>query len=155
MKKWIFTCLAAFIASTSIAQVYTQTVRGNVVDSDNKISLIGVNILIINGETVHGTTTDENGNYSVENIPIGRATVQFSYLGYEEKTIPNVVVNSAKEQNQERFADFMISTPEERYLSLIEQRPNLLTRIPQYHLASFLGIKPESLSRIRKRLAQK
>jgi len=46
-------------------------------------------------------------------------------------------------------------TPEQRYLQLVKERPGLIQRIPQYHLASYLGIRPESLSRIRKRLAQK
>lgn len=46
-------------------------------------------------------------------------------------------------------------TPEEHYLEIKEQKPALLERVPQYHLASYLGIKPQSLSRIRKRLAQK
>lgn len=46
-------------------------------------------------------------------------------------------------------------TPEQRYLHLINERPELIQRVPQYHLASYLGIRPESLSRIRKRLVQK
>jgi hypothetical protein len=37
----------------------------------------------------------------------------------------------------------------------VEHRPGLLQRVPQYQLASFLGIKPESLSRIRKRISQR
>lgn len=56
---------------------------------------------------------------------------------------------------QDMFSDYMVSTPEERYINLLETRPDLLTRVPQYHLASYLGVKPESLSRIRKRLADK
>jgi CRP-like cAMP-binding protein len=46
-------------------------------------------------------------------------------------------------------------TPEQRYLHLISERPELLQRVPQYQLASYLGIRPESLSRIRKRLVKK
>jgi CRP-like cAMP-binding protein len=42
--------------------------------------------------------------------------------------------------------------PQERYLNLIKQRPELIEKIPQHYIASYLGIKPESLSRIRKRL---
>lgn len=42
--------------------------------------------------------------------------------------------------------------PEERYLNLIKQRPELVQRIAQHYIASYLGIKPESLSRIRKRI---
>ncbi len=55
-------------------------------------------------------------------------------------------------KNQLSFDDFKNSTPEQRYLHLSQTRPGLIQRVPQYQIASFLGIKPESLSRIRKRL---
>ena len=55
----------------------------------------------------------------------------------------------------EQLSNFIISSPEERYLNLIENRPELLNRVPQYQLASYLGMKPESLSRIRKRILKK
>lgn len=58
-------------------------------------------------------------------------------------------------EQQEALAKFITSSPEERYKNLLETRPDLLQRVPQYHLASYLGVKPESLSRIRKRLAKK
>lgn len=45
--------------------------------------------------------------------------------------------------------------PEQRYLSLLAQRPELVQRIPQHFIASYLGIKPETLSRIRKRIMNK
>lgn len=45
-------------------------------------------------------------------------------------------------------------SPEAHYLEIQRLKPALLERIPQYHLASFLGIKPQSLSRIRKRLSK-
>ena len=60
----------------------------------------------------------------------------------------NVVVGS-----QRRTASLLFDTPEERYLKLITERPKVVERIPLHHIASYLGIKPESLSRIRKRLA--
>lgn len=53
------------------------------------------------------------------------------------------------------LADYMLSSPEQRYLNLVENKPELLYRVPQYQLASYIGVKPESLSRIRKRLASK
>jgi CRP-like cAMP-binding protein len=46
-------------------------------------------------------------------------------------------------------------TPTERYLKLFNARPKVMAEIPQHYIASYLGIKPESLSRIRKRLAEK
>jgi CRP-like cAMP-binding protein len=58
-------------------------------------------------------------------------------------------------KSQIAFDNFKISTPEERYLNLLEVRPDLAQRIPQYYLASYLGITPQSLSRMRKRLVRK
>jgi CRP-like cAMP-binding protein len=46
-------------------------------------------------------------------------------------------------------------SPEEKYLKLLEKSPLVLQRIPLIYIASYLGIKPESLSRLRKRLAAK
>ncbi|MEM9921331.1 MAG: Crp/Fnr family transcriptional regulator [Bacteroidota bacterium] len=56
---------------------------------------------------------------------------------------------------QEILADFIMTTPEERYLNLLNNNPGLLYRVPQYQLASYIGVKPESLSRIRRRILQK
>jgi CRP/FNR family transcriptional regulator, anaerobic regulatory protein len=45
-------------------------------------------------------------------------------------------------------------SPEERYQNLLKQRPELVQQLPQHYIASYLGIKPESLSRIRKRISE-
>ncbi len=45
--------------------------------------------------------------------------------------------------------------PEQRYLNLIKQRPEVVAKIPQHYIASYLGLQPQSLSRIRKRIFQK
>jgi CRP-like cAMP-binding protein len=55
-------------------------------------------------------------------------------------------------QVQEEFAAFIASTPEERFKLLLRKRPRLIDRVPQHQLASYLGITPESLSRIKKRV---
>lgn len=51
--------------------------------------------------------------------------------------------------------EFKTSSPEQRYLSLLQKRPDLIQRVPQHQLASFLGILPQSLSRLRARLHEK
>lgn len=43
--------------------------------------------------------------------------------------------------------------PEQRYLHFVDSYPDLQQRIPQYHISSFVGVKPPSLSRIKKRLS--
>ena len=51
--------------------------------------------------------------------------------------------------------DFILLSPEERYLKFIKEHPNLLNRVPNKYIANILGITPVSLSRIRKRIATK
>lgn len=53
------------------------------------------------------------------------------------------------------LVDILTLKPEDRYLKLQQERPELINRLPQYQIASYLGIKPETLSRIRTRLALK
>lgn len=56
---------------------------------------------------------------------------------------------------QKAHIDVLTRSPQERYLDMVERRPELLQRVPQYHIANWLGIQPETLSRIRRRLARK
>lgn len=51
--------------------------------------------------------------------------------------------------------EFKTSSPEQRYLNILEKRPDLIQRVPQHQLASYLGIKPQSLSRLRARILEK
>lgn len=58
-------------------------------------------------------------------------------------------------KNQSSFDEFKTASPEQRYLNLLQNRPDLLLRIPQHQLASYLGIKPQSLSRLKTRILKK
>jgi CRP-like cAMP-binding protein len=58
-------------------------------------------------------------------------------------------------KQQVDFDAFKTSSPEQRYLNLIDKRPDLIQRVPQHQLASYLGIKPQSLSRLRARILEK
>ena len=71
------------------------------------------------------------------------------------ETISRAVVEAAFAEQKQALTTYLTDSPEQRYLKLLNTRPDLFQRIPQYQLASYLGVKPESLSRIRKRLNQK
>ncbi|WP_020567394.1 Crp/Fnr family transcriptional regulator [Neolewinella persica] len=58
-------------------------------------------------------------------------------------------------KQQINFDAFKTSSPEQRYLNVLQKRPDLIQRVPQHQLASYLGIKPQSLSRIRARILEK
>ena len=91
---------------------------------------------------------------------------EFLALSYESqeklyKIFPkmNEFIRKAIEQRfvllHDLFISYLLNSPEERYLMLIKERPDLLQRIPQHQIASFLGVTRVSLSRIRNRLAKK
>ncbi len=66
-------------------------------------------------------------------------------------------VNMAFERQyvyMKHFLSFIKDTPQERYLNLIKEKPAIIKRVPQQYIASYLGITPVSLSRIRSKLKQ-
>lgn len=72
------------------------------------------------------------------------------FLAYNNKLLHNHIRHL-----QRRITQLQSATAEERYLYFIEIYPDLMLRISQIYIASYLGITPESLSRVRKQLAQK
>lgn len=54
--------------------------------------------------------------------------------------------------SQSRTEEFLFNTPEERYLKMMEEHPDIVNRIAAYHISSYLGIKNPSLTRIKKRI---
>lgn len=87
-------------------------------------------------------------------LVIGDLKTESDYYGeYSElETMTRNIMVEDLTHMQENFTDFMSSSPEIRYLKLLEKRPGLAERVPQNQLASYLGITPESLSRIKKRI---
>lgn len=70
-------------------------------------------------------------------------------------TICKILSEELLDKERINFDEFKISSPEKRYLNLLEKRPDLIQRVPQHQLASYLGIKPQSLSRLRARVFEK
>ena len=97
MKNLIIICLC-ILASFSMYAQPSQTVRGTVVDSESQYPLIGVNVILIDGNGEQkGTTTDLDGMFRIDNVLVGRASIAFSYLGYNRYEIPDLIINSGKE----------------------------------------------------------
>ncbi|RDB07366.1 Crp/Fnr family transcriptional regulator [Runella aurantiaca] len=71
------------------------------------------------------------------------------------ESLARKIVENTFADYQQTILNYLTDSPEQRYLRLLESRPDLIQRIPQYQLASYIGVKPESLSRIRKRLTKK
>lgn len=66
-----------------------------------------------------------------------------------------LVVEDLAFQLRDRLLSLYRDSPEQRYLNFLRSEPQLLQRIPQHYLASHLGIEPESLSRLKRRIQEK
>lgn len=116
--------------------------------------------------------TDEQWVVSLNNINMNSPSTHYLecctdcsvLIGNSEKgetlyaTFPNLGDISRKlmgkvfAEQQAKLEDFKINTPTIRYQNLLKSRPDLFQSIPQYQIASYIGVTPESLSRIRKRI---
>lgn len=99
--KTLFYCyillLFLLFSSRLKAQNYTQNIRGKVLDKVSQNSLSGASIVITDISPLIGTTADENGDFKLQKIPIGKHTIKVSYIGYKDKYFRDIVLNSGKE----------------------------------------------------------
>lgn len=83
--------------SETFAQSIVQTVRGSIVDAESKMELIGANVKITSAESALGTSSEVDGTFKLQNVPVGRQDIEITYLGYEPIYMNSVMVNSGKE----------------------------------------------------------
>ncbi|MBI1306566.1 MAG: TonB-dependent receptor plug domain-containing protein [Bacteroidetes bacterium] len=98
LKLQTFTTFVFALISFSLKAQITQTISGRVIDADSRQPLAGVNIILqLDEANKTGTITDEQGYFKIENVPIGRRSIDFSFVGYEDVHLDNVIVTSGKE----------------------------------------------------------
>ncbi len=99
MKKLYLLLVFIFTVHYSLfTQSITQTIRGTVIDKESTKPLEGVTVAVRKDSTIlNGTTTDENGNFRLEKIPVGRVDVVVSFVGYKKVFIQNLLLSSGKE----------------------------------------------------------
>ncbi len=96
-SKTGFIVLFFFMVFSGTGQNLTQTVKGKVIDADIRVSLPGATVLLMETEPVIGTVTDIDGNFRIENVPVGRYDIQVSFIGYQPNIVREIIVGSAKE----------------------------------------------------------
>jgi len=108
MKSIVFATMAMFAlhsgviaqsneaSGTTKQRVFTQKVRGRVVDAESKQPLAGV-IIVAKSDNQLNAATDNDGYFTIANVPVGRQSFMFQYMGYEPATVSEVLVTSGKE----------------------------------------------------------
>lgn len=109
-------------------------------------SFFSGNPAIFNVETLEPTTL-----LAMKHIDFEKACSQIPKFEYFFR----ILVQNGYLSSLQRIAKSFSEDAEQRYLSLIKKQPDLPQRVPQYLVASYLGIKPQSLSRIRQNLIKK
>ena len=97
MKTFLTLSLFLLLPFIVYGQDFTQTLKGKIFDQNTHEPLLGATIIVQHTDPIIGTTTDETGNFKLNNLPLGRITLQISYIGYESRVIPEVMITSAKE----------------------------------------------------------
>lgn len=114
--------------------------------------VIATTSMLQNRPSDHYLVCVEDTTVSVGNEQLAQAMFK-KFPRFE--TIARAVMETAFATQQQWMMTYLTDSPEQRYLKLLETRPDIFQRVPQYQLASYIGVKPESLSRIRKRLLEK
>ena len=89
--------LNALFLTLPMVLLAQQTVRGTITDKDSKQAIPFANILLKDSNPPIGTTSDENGKFTLSDVLIGKQTLILSFLGYETFTLPNINVTAGKE----------------------------------------------------------
>jgi len=137
MKKLITTILViALFSAIAFSQKLTQTVRGTIIDNDSKLPLAGATVLITGVDPPVGAATDVNGNFRIEKVPVGRIALQLSYIGYENKSISDIVVNSGKEVVLELAMQEAIIKMDEAVVKAYRKKGEAINEMSQLSLHS-------------------
>jgi len=74
---------------------------------------------------------------------------------HQWERLGRLIAEQAFNISMSRTESFLFLTPEQRYLNLMDEHPDIFNAIPLYHISSYLGIQLPSLSRIRKRISNR
>ncbi len=99
MKHVYLTLFVLLMALGALhAQGLTQTIRGTIVDKESNHPVEGVNVIALRDSTfLRGASTDIEGNFRLDSIPVGRVNIAASFIGYKKVYIPNILTSSSKE----------------------------------------------------------
>jgi len=81
----------------AFSQVPTQVVRGKVIDLETRTGLEGAHVVVLHSDPLLGGVTKADGSFRIENVPVGRHSIQASFLGYKTAIIPEILISSGKE----------------------------------------------------------
>lgn len=127
MKRLLLLNLSLLVISMT-GWTQQQVIKGKVTDAQADYPLIGATVVLVNSSPVKGSVTDLEGDFRIEEVPVGRQTLVVQYAGYKSITIPNVLVTAGKEviiqvkleESVERLEEIVITSEADKDMPLNE-----------------------------------
>ncbi len=125
---FFFFLIAGGITISTLADTHSPkgTIKGKVVDSETKSPLIGASVMLVG--TRRGSVTDTDGNFTIDNVPVGNYALKFSSIGYKPLSKTDVIIKSDRITFIE--AELVITTISSKdiivtagYFSQVEDKP--------------------------------
>lgn len=94
----IFFSIFFFFSCQIFAQQdFTQTIRGQIIDRNSRVGLPNAHIILLDSDPRKGTSADNNGQFVLKEVAVGRQSLQVSYTGYQTVVLSDVYVSTGKE----------------------------------------------------------
>ncbi|MDN5202505.1 TonB-dependent receptor [Fulvivirgaceae bacterium BMA10] len=93
----IWLCIFSQQNKTLGQEILRQTVKGTIIDQDSNAPIIGANVMVVDSDPILGGSTGIEGEFRIENVPLGRITLLITSIGYENRIISDVLVGAGKE----------------------------------------------------------
>lgn len=117
------------------------------------------NEFVVNYDSFLRETTSRYCIQALEDSEIVTFNLKALQNGYSRsknwERFGRIMAERAYTLTTKRVESFMFMNAEQRYLQMMKDTPHFMERIPLYHLASYLGVERESLSRLRKKITGK
>jgi hypothetical protein len=140
----MYKIIAIFLVTTSLllidsihAQTPVQVVRGKVMDAGTKTGLPGANLVVMNSDPVLGTTTNTNGEFRIEKVPVGRQSIMITFMGYKAVIVPEIMVSSGKENVITVEMEELVMTAKEVEVKATLEKDKPINRMAMISARSF------------------
>lgn len=86
-----------FMLPFIVGAQFTQNIRGTIVDKHSQQPMFGVDVILLDTTILKGASTDENGNFRITDVPVGRVSIKASLFGYNDVVLSNLELTTGKE----------------------------------------------------------
>ena len=89
--------ITSLLFTLNVSAQITQTIRGTISDAISQRPLPGASVVLLDTTNFKGAATDLNGDFRIDDVPIGKVSLKVSFIGYEDQYLQNLVLSPSKQ----------------------------------------------------------